>query len=183
MRNSVGFTLFELMIAIAIIGILLGFGVPGTSHIFAKSSADANAHTVWRTLAKTREVAVIGGKRATFCGMDSTGNCVRDQIKTLTIFIDQNRNRKLDNSETLVHTADLKFNGRIKLRASNQRFIVYNPTGYVRQPGSIMLCHNSRDPTYTRRVGVNRGGRPYLARDRNGDGIIEAADGSPIDCG
>lgn len=184
MRQGAGFTFFEFMIAIAIAGILLGLGVPGTADLFAKRSADANAHAVWRALAKTREVAVMSGKRATFCGMDNNGDCVRDDIRTLAIFIDRNRNRRLDGKETLVQRVDLNFNGEVVLRAAaSQKFLVYNSNGYARLPGSILLCHKSKNAVYARRVSVNRGGRPYLVRDRNGDGVVEGVDGTPIDCG
>lgn len=182
MREYFGFTLFDLMIAIAIASVLLGLGAPNLAHVLAKHTADANAHTVWRTLAKTREAAVLSGERATFCGVDNNNHCVRDDINAFVVFHDHDRDQKLGASETPIRRVELDFAGTVFLRASNQKHITYANDGHARQFGSVVLCPDNKKPQYIRRITVNPAGRPYLAWDRDGDGIIANADGSPIDC-
>lgn len=177
-----GFTLFDFMVGIAIIGILLGLGTPGLSHFVAKHKADATARTLWRGLAKAREAAVLSGKPVTFCGVDSDGLCIRDDIRAFMIFHDRDNDRRLSGEETPIQRVELDFPGSVTLRASNQMFISYSHDGYAKQFGSIVLCHQNKQPRYIRRVTVNRAGRSYMARDLNGDGIVEATDGTVIDC-
>lgn len=183
MRNRFGFTLFDLMITIAIGGVLLGLGTPNLTHTVTQYSADANARAIWRALAKTREAAILSGELTTFCGIGSDGHCVRDDINAFLVFHDRDRNQQLSVDETAVHRIDLDFAGEVTLRASKQKHITYANNGVPKQYGSIVLCHVSKKPQYIRRVTVNPSGRTYLARDLDGDGIIASADGSPIDCG
>lgn len=182
MKVRQGFTLFDLMVSIAITGILLGLGAPSVEHILAKSSADANAHVIWRTLTKTRETAVLSGKETTFCGIDSHNRCVRDNIRTLVIFHDDDRDRQLDATESPIHRVDLNYSGTVTLRASNQTYILYTHNGYANPFGSVVTCHSSGKSRYIRRISTNRSGRPYLATDRNGDGVVAGARGEPIKC-
>lgn len=182
MKNRHGFTLFDLLIAIAIACILLGVGLPGLTHLFNKLSADTNAHAIWRGLAKARETAVISAATITFCGVDNAGRCVRDNITTFAIFDDRNGNRSLDSDEQPIQRIDVNFKGTTTLRASSHPFITFSHYGSAKQYGSIVLCHHSKNPLYIRRISVNAAGRTYLARDLNGDGIVAAADRSPINC-
>lgn len=182
MKLPQGFTLFDLMVSIAIIGILVGLGAPSVEHMAAKSSADANAHTIWQTLAKTRETAVISGKETTFCGIDHNNRCVRDDIGALIIFHDDDRDGQLSANERAIYHVDLHYSGTVRLRASNRRYILYTHDGYANPYGSIITCPSNGNPRYIRRISTNPSGRHYQARDRNGDGIIAGAGDEPIEC-
>lgn len=182
MERQHAFTIFDLMMSLAIVGILLGFGVPGLEHLLARQASDATAHVIWRTLAKTRETAVLSGRETSFCGIDNNNQCERDNIQTLIIFHDGNRDHKLDGSDRLISRIPLDYPGTVTLRASNQHYISYAHNGDSKQFGSLVLCHASKEPQYIRRVTVNRSGRHYLARDYDGDGVIKGAGGETIHC-
>ena len=183
MQTQKGFTLFDLMVGIAIGGILLGLAVPGLGRFIAATSADANARHVWRAIAKARSNAVVTGEKTTFCGVNEKQRCVRDKIKTFLVFVDHNDNHRLDDGDFLIDHFDVKRQGKVFLRASNSRYINYHSDGYASPYGSVMLCHKSKIPRYTRRISVNASGRHYLAKDKNGDGIIYDAYNKAIDCG
>jgi type IV fimbrial biogenesis protein FimT len=175
MTHARGFTLIDLLLSITTLGLLLGVALPSMSDLIARYSANAHAQSIWRTLAKTRETAILSGERATFCGVDEHNRCVRDDIKAFMIFHDRDKNRELSSDETAIDRVDFDYPGEISLRASNQRQISFADTGYALQFGSIVLCHRSLKSAYTRRVTVNRAGRAYVTKeplDSNGQPIV-----------
>lgn len=183
MRTLYGLTLIDLLIYMALLAILLGLGSPNIRDTLAHYKSDTAARTVWRTLAKARESAVLSGDTTTFCGIDEHNQCVRNNIRALAVFHDSNDDQQIDNDETLVTRTELKYPGSIRLQASRGKRVTYRHNGRPRQlGGSIILCHNSGKPEYIRRVTFNPSGRHYLARDKNGDGIIAGYDGAAIEC-
>ena len=62
-----GFTLIELMIALAIAGILLGVGIPSFSQAMKNSRISANYNSVAQALYIARSEAVKGSDIITVC--------------------------------------------------------------------------------------------------------------------
>jgi type IV fimbrial biogenesis protein FimT len=57
------------------------------------------------------------------------------------------------------------------------------PRGYTAwQNGNFLYCAAGGAATEARMVIVNPQGRLRIARDRNGDGIVEDAAGRPVSC-
>jgi prepilin-type N-terminal cleavage/methylation domain len=178
MTREQGFSLIELIIAVAIAALLLGVGLPDLQRIFSKHNADAEARQILRHLQKTRELAIFSGHEMIFCGIDAEKKCVRDNIGRFVIFFDGNNNRQVDDDETVESELQLDFAGDARLRASGMRFIRYFNDGSANPYGSIFLCPRQVEPTLIRRVITNMPGRPYLAR-AGADGIVAAG---PVNC-
>jgi len=72
-QNQKGFTLIELMVVIAILGILLGIGVPGMSMLLAQSRVSAAATDVQLALQGARSVALSQRETYSVCAGTDQG--------------------------------------------------------------------------------------------------------------
>lgn len=66
-----GFTLVELMVVVAILGILLGIGVPGMSQVLASSRVSSAASEFQLALQGARSLALTQRERYTVCPADA----------------------------------------------------------------------------------------------------------------
>lgn len=85
-----GFTLIELMIALAIAGILLGVGIPSFSQAMKNSRISANYNSVAQALYIARSEAVKGSDIITVCprAPGVVNNCGNDWTDGLLVYVD-----------------------------------------------------------------------------------------------
>lgn len=180
MPREKGLSLIDLFIAIAISALLLGLGMPDFRHFMAKNNADSTTRQIFRSLQKTRELAVLSGNEMLFCGIDAEQKCVSDDITRFVIFFDENKNDRVDGEEAIESELELDYPGRIHVNIPRNYFRYFN-NGETRPSGSIFLCPQNGDSKLIRRISTNFSGRPYIARPRP-NGIVANTDRSPIDC-
>ncbi len=182
-ENSVrGFTLFELLLSLAIVGLLLGVGAPTLFSLQAKFESIALQSDLRRMLVTARHYAVAEKRTVTLCGTDAQQHCVDQGFAELTVFIDDNRNRALDEEERIIAVADIRYRGELSLRASsNSRHIGFSADGSATRAGSFLFCRAGY-PRNAGRVTVSMAGRAYAGIDRDGDGVVELTSGDPISC-
>ncbi len=179
---QIGFTLFDALITLAIISILLSLGIPAFSDFLAKAESRHVSHTTHRMLAAARESAMDLERKIKFCGIDKTLECTNEGFSQLAIFVDYNKDSILDDNDTLILVRDLSYSGNSKLSASlGKKYIQFKEDGSASQAGSIIYCHPSY-VHFSSRITVSMPGRSYIARDLNGDGIVELTSGKPISC-
>src|SRR5690606_34762283 len=116
MKKKKGITFTELLLVVAILGLLVGTATPNLGGYFLKQQTDTNTRQIFRHLQKTRELAVFSGKEMVFCGVNDTMECIRDDIKNFVIFFDANKNRKVDEDEQIEAEFTPDYNGKIHLR-------------------------------------------------------------------
>ncbi len=75
MHRSQGFTLVELMIAIAVLGILLALAVPSFQGLIASSRLTAATNDMVSALAQARSNAIKTGNRITLCPSSNGTSC------------------------------------------------------------------------------------------------------------
>lgn len=182
MRKRTGFTFIELLITLSILGLVLGIGMPDFSRLQLRFQAKALTSAIRQVLTFARQYSIEHGDDITVCGIDSGGRCARDNFFRLAAFIDRNQNRVIDEDETVITLKQLKYRGNLALRASlNRSYIQFQRSGASKQAGSFTYCH----PQYqevTARITISMAGRTYIARDNDGDGIVELANGNAITC-
>ena len=182
MKANQGFSLFDLLISMAIISMTLTFGAPALKQVFAKSETSHAKQITRRMLAMARQTAINEGIRVKVCGINNEKSCTRSSFTTLAIFIDENKNHKVDQEEKVIRYQDIDYSGKTKLSASLARkYIQFNPRGSASQAGSFIFC-DSRYPNYASRVTVSMAGRSYVGLDLDNDGLVETASGDPIRC-
>lgn len=180
---SSGYTLLELIIVIAIVGILTSLTLPGLSRYLEQQRADVTSTMLRRAITTTRSTAISSREIVSLCPYEEQ-RCGEHWENGMMIFIDKNNNGMIDDNETLYEKISWQQQDvTIRWRASGgKNYLRYSPSGAARQFGRFHICHNSGDLTLARALVINRQGRVRPYRDRNGDSIVEDVSGDTPAC-
>lgn len=170
---SAGFTLIELMITIAIAGILLGVAIPSFTDTIASNRLTANANELVTALNLARSEAIKRGVRVTLCKSSNASSCVSsgNWFQGWIVFTDQNDNAAYDsNTETLLKVQSNSANAITMVGNTNVvNYISYADTGQSKltsggfQAGTIKVC-DARTGNVGINIVLNRLGR--ISTDR-----------------
>lgn len=179
-----GFSLTELLIVLAIGGVLLGVGIPGLHAVSERSRATRHMLELRGLLELARATAVLDQTDVTVCGTADGQSCSATWRRQPTLlFVDRNANRALDPGEQLLALSRLTDSGSIDWRGSSgRRYVRFRPGGNVKEFGTFFYCPEDNDPRYARALVLSATGRPRATRDTDGDGIAEDAYGTPLRC-
>lgn len=128
-RRHHGFTLLDLLIALAILGILFGLAIPGLKNAVARVQAGSARSAITATLFDAQRNATILGREIVICPGDS--QCVGgvDWSQGWLAFVDRDGNRLHSPGEQIVHR-EPKLPAGVRLRGTVGRpRIVYQPSG------------------------------------------------------
>lgn len=181
-----GLTLIELLVALAVGGILLTWTATGASHVIEQRRASAALNQILGALQFTRHAAVSHRATTTLCPSNG-GGCGRRNSwhEGALIFLDRDGDGRLDGEDTaLRRLPPLREEDRIYWRSfGNRKHLSIRPSGLTAwQSGNLTYCPPDGDLRYARQAIVNAQGRVRLARDADGDGIREDASGRDLRC-
>ena len=182
MYKQIGMSVLDVIITLALIGILTSLATPALTAALAKSESLSVQFTIRRALAAAREFAINSESPVRICGINEEYECVKENFKTLAIFHDPNNDKVVDITEELIVVRDLNYDAFLKLGASlGRKYIQFNQDGSSSQAGSFIYC-NKNFLNYSARVTVSMPGRAYIATDKDGDGYVELTNGDRISC-
>ncbi|XQW86011.1 GspH/FimT family pseudopilin [Thalassotalea piscium] len=185
-----GFTLIELIVGVAIVGILLAVGVPGLSEFTIKARIDSEISELHRIILTARNTAINTGQYVTICPLSGKNCLTADWEKTLSVFTNEANtlaNAKIFES-TLVPASEslIKVKNAAKsgdLIKATKTAIVFSPTGKLATPGPVMLKYCPKGRTdLARAVEISLSGRAYASEDIDNDGKDEDRSGNDISC-
>lgn len=180
--TSKGLTLLELLITTLIASILLIVAIPSLGYFKNSSERSAVTNDIRRSLAYSRENAITRNTYTTICGLNSNGECARDNIQSLVVFIDVDKDGMLTEEDQTLSIRELNHSGYLRLRASFRKSsITFNRHGAALAAGSFIYCKPNY-PELAARITVSMTGRSYVAR-KNDEGIVRNTNGSEIICG
>ena len=181
MIKSRGFTLVELMVGIAIMGVALAIALPNFNNWLVQIRVDNEISQIHRLLLTARNTAINLGHEVIVCPLDKK-SCVNDWSREISAFVDVNNNGDYDSAdnETIIRVKaaidsadDLAFP-----RAS----VTYQPTGQAGgSAGTFVYCPNNL-PQFNRGVVLSLRGRAVQTRDIDDDDIDETRGGEDITC-
>lgn len=181
-----GLSLIELMVALAVAGILMSGAVVSASHLIAHHRASAAINQMIGAVQFARHCAVTYRTTTTLC--PANGNrCGRRNTwhNGAIVFLDRNVNGRIDGDDFILRRLPrLRPGQRIYWRSfRNRSYLSIRPSGLTDwQNGHLLYCPPTRDPIYAREVIINAQARIRHARDTDGDGIVEDARGRPVVC-
>jgi type IV fimbrial biogenesis protein FimT len=136
----------------------------------------------------TRSTAITARRTVTLCPGRPPQCGKRDSWHLGSfVFIDRNKNGRKDSGDQILKAFGPvveKDHGRFTWRSfRNRKSLSINGTGLTNwQNGSFRYCPANGDPRFARQAILNAQARVRHARDRDGDGIREDAQGRPIKC-
>lgn len=175
MRNQVGLTLVELVITLAIAGILIVGAIPSFVLMLDNSRGFDQANAYFNALSFARGQAVNLGQRVTVCNLDETDGtttCTDEWQHGVSVFIDFNGNGKVDSAtdQVLRQTGGLASRDTSKSSIPQKR-ITFNAEGMaISGNGSFTLCP-SGNVEIARKITISTSGRVRVThqKDTGGD--------------
>lgn len=185
MRNqpkcNAGFTLLELMITIAIAGILVGIAIPSFTSTITSNRLTAHANELVTALNLARNEAVKRGMSVTVRKVDNNSftnkGAGANWEDGWDIFTDANSDGNFGTGDVLIRTYDpLKFSYTLRGNNNFSNFIRFTSSGQSNTNGSFVICDNSDgnnipEANTSRLIIVNSVGRGRMGLDSNDDGI------------
>ncbi|MBW7473103.1 GspH/FimT family pseudopilin [Marinobacter sp. M216] len=182
-RRLAGYTLPELIITIAILGILSSLAVQGWNTALEKSRHRTVLESYHSLFAFARWAAASKHTLITLCPLSDQNRCMDDWQKPISVFIDKNNDKKPDNDQVLKIFAPPGYPFRTRSRTAGRGYFQFNQKGFAYGAiGSLVLCPaDVRTGTMTY-LAVNMVGRFRVQSDEDGDGLIELHWGTEIRC-
>lgn len=177
-----GLTLIELIAVLALSGILLSLATPGMHSLMMRFERDTITSKIRQGVSAARQIAILGRRTITVCGINQENSCTNRDFETLVIFEDTNRSGTWETEEKRYRYLELDHSGQLWMTASLGRtYIRFGENGRAKQAGSFIYC-NPLNASLATRVTVSIPGRTYTAVDLDNDGVIETASGDAISC-
>lgn len=160
-----GFTLFELLITLAIMGILFSLAIPSFSRTLLHNQQTSVLHNFFSQLNYARTEAIKTNHPALLCKSINGRQCIKSGHWSAgwIIFSDKNLNKQVDNNEpvllvqqALAKTIYFDYKG-----AGSSHYFQYFPDGRGSSNGTFTLCHHA-DQTIARSIIVSRTGRARI---------------------
>src|SRR5690606_27147970 len=176
--NAVGFTLLELLTAIAVLGVLLAIGVPAFTETIRTNRLAAQANDVVQALSMARSEASKRGIPVAVCAANAdqsgcAGDTADDWANGWIVFTDDGATPgSLENGELVLQTSR-RVADEMQLSTNNLGFVRYAANGGTTNAaatpiGTAVIVFELRPNTCTgtnvRRITVERTGRANLSR-------------------
>lgn len=178
-----GFTLIELMVAIAVAAIVYAIALPSLTTFIVKARVDNEISEMQRLLLTARNMAINTGKNTTVCPL-SGGVCTTNWENKISVFTNSDNliasNNTFAAPDELVKVKDaIQAGDRLQF---SQTSIIYAPTGrIITTPANFNYCPKDEADS-SRGINVSASGRSYTSSDNDKDGKDENRTGGSIVC-
>lgn len=179
MRKQHGFTLIELMIAVALFGLLLSMAVPALDQFTTNARQTSAINDFVGSMHMARSTAVTTNARVTVCASSNQRTCEAvPWDEGWIVFSDRNNNQLVDGNDAIVSASQ----GNDSLAISSGEFglaLQYRPNGRVVNAGAngtsgqFTVC-DDRGQDHAKVLIVDLSGRPRVSKS--------LADGSAPNC-
>ncbi len=181
-----GMTLLELLITLVIATLMTTLALPSLIGLVRDSRATAAINSIVGQVQFTRSAAITTRRPVTLCPGRAPACGKRDTWHLGSFaFTDQNKNGRMDGPDQIVKEfGPAAEGGKFTWRSfRNKKSLSINASGLTNwQNGSFLYCPTNGDERYARQAILNAQGRVRYARDRDGDGVREDAQGQAIRC-
>jgi len=179
MRRDDGFTLIELMIAIALVGILLATAVPALDDFTNDARQTGSINDFISSIHVARNTAITTNSRVTMCASASGTNCeLASWDSGWIVFGDLNSNGSVDAGENIV-SASAAVEGLDILSGEFPAALMYRPNGRAMtgaltgNSGEFAVC-DFRGAAHAKVILIELSGRPRMSETK--------ANGAPATC-
>jgi type IV fimbrial biogenesis protein FimT len=192
LKQQAGFTLFELLVVLAIAGVFASVAVPGVQSSIAQNQRSSCISEMVSMLSVAREEAVSRQQQVALCGSTDGASCNTNSWQTgWLLFVDDGTGAggvagdlDLNGDEQLLRVAAGSC-GNLSVHSANfvdAGGIGFEPEGLAADRGSLVICSEDKDETAAAAVVLNISGQPRLATDSNDNGTVEQDNGDEVSC-
>ncbi len=178
------FTLIELMVGVAVLGIITAIAMPSLNQLLVSMRVDNEISQIQRLVLSARNSAVSMGFNVTICPLDVNNNCTNNWGNALSVFIDldnDNIYEPADDEALLKVKSALTTNDTLTYAGFSR--ITFAPTGTLATVlNSTFLYCPQGSGNLGRSVVVSASGRAIQSSDVDNDGIDEDRNGVDIAC-
>ncbi len=179
-RQAIGFSLVELLFVMAI---ALTVALPSLGNFVEANERRSFVTALVGIFNQARSSSIQGQVSVTLCPLDNESRCSNDWMRPITVFRDPKRRRRLDDPADIIQILPPPSRGTLTANSANRPYFGFRPTGMAQSAiGNLIWCPADRNPKKAVQLRINMGGRLQHARDQDGDGIVEDADGHAIAC-
>ncbi|WP_111976749.1 GspH/FimT family pseudopilin [Algibacillus agarilyticus] len=172
--RSLGFSLIELMVTLAIMGIAITLALPSLSATFTQSSVNSGTRALSKDLIYARGMAISNQLPVVVCHLSGT-TCSDDNWKEgYTIFLDNNGDGEYDSATESKLRINEDFTYGTLSISNGANEVVFNAAGQVNTSVIFTYCPNI-EKTYARGVVINQMGRAKMTQDYDGDSLDESS--------
>ena len=149
-----GFSLFELLVAMAVFGALLALGTPAYSNWIASQQLANEAHYLAETLQRARSEAIKHGYRVNVCKTRNLVGCTEHGAwdSGWLMYVDANHNGQVDDDELILHRQGPASDG-ISIQGNRPvaDYVSYTSLGHARllngglQMGTFVVCKSGQN--------------------------------------
>ena len=184
--NASGLTLIELLLTLGIASIVTTLALPSMINLVRDNRSTAAINSMIGQVQYLRSTAITARRTVTLCPGRPPHCGKRDSWHTGSfVFIDYNKNGQRDSADQILRAFGPAARlGEFTWRSfRNRKSLSINGTGLTNwQNGSFRYCPSNGDERFAHQAILNAQARVRYARDRDGDGIREDAQGRPISC-
>lgn len=183
MRLAQGFTLVELIVAVAVLSIMITVGVPNFVSFIQRYSAESAIGMFHKDLQLARAEAVSLGKRVTVCHLSSGNVCDGNWLQGVSVFVDDGASIGELDADELVLAESNPLGTENHFKDSSRDRVTFTADGQSAGfAATFVFCPSSADAEYARGVILSNTGRARSTSDTNNDGIHEGSDGKALTC-
>lgn len=164
-----GVTLVELLVAVAVLGVLLMVAVPSFTAMIVNNRLKGYANAMVSTLQLARSEAIKRNKRVALCKSSNGTSCAGNWQDGWIIFVDTNNNGTADAGEDIIHRINALATGYTLSGNTNiANYVSYTPQGVTQlttnamQSGTFTLCPPAPAGGRFRLVVISTTGRPRI---------------------
>jgi len=161
MKYNKGYSLIELMITLTLASILLGYAMPSFYQLKLNKYMENERNRLTASLNYARNYAISHQIFVIVCPSTSGNDCDNQSkwYQGWIVFIDENRNRKLDTDDVLLRHEDAMKKEIIATSSQYRQKIRYNSMGFSAGTNlSINFC-DDRGKEFALAIIVNNAGR------------------------
>tara|TARA_R110001583_G_scaffold1152_16_gene9607 strand:- start:16973 stop:17563 length:591 start_codon:yes stop_codon:yes gene_type:complete len=182
-RSKQGFTLIELMVAIAVVAILSAIALPSMSTFLIRMRVDNEISEMQRLLLTARNMAINTGKNTTVCPLVGE-DCIdawQGEVSVFTNGANDNDKYQAPADELVKVKEAIKSGDKLQFAQSS---ITYTPLGQLLTPTvvSIFKYCPKGEADRSRGIDVSISGRSYTSSDTDNDGKDEDRKNNEIVC-
>lgn len=177
MQYGRGFGLIELCIGLAIVGILLLWGLPTVQYYMEQTRAEVRIMQLYHTLNFSRQVALSRHQRVIICPTQDQHHCQGDWINQLMVFADENNDHQRAETEPLLRLLVPNTRGNLTWQGFGAtQYIAFLPYGWHNQQnGTFLYCSPSRTVPMAKGLIISKSGRIRLATVVDNHQIVDGS--------